>query len=557
MPDSRLWCQWQGGRSVVHQAMGVLAVCLYVAWLHADNSGLWAQGDAPRHAMNGLFWWDFLRSFPVNPVEFALSYHARYPAINPVTYPPVFYLIEGTAFAIFGPNPYVAKGLVLLFACLAGVYVMAWLRRWVSEEAGWGGVLLLLQPGVIRWSHAVMLNIPSMALGIAALYHGRRWMEAPTSRHMELAFLFGVLTIMTYFPAGLMVMVLGVWLVISRRWDLLRMPKTWVFTLLSAMIIVPWVVMAGKWAPTHLEHVLPSTATAPAPDWWKTYFDLDRWLAYVGEIPKLFSGPMLGFAALAVGFGLWLKSRRRETWMLLVWSVVCYAGLSYLDAKESRYALILTGAIVMLGVIGLAASVTWLTARLNHEADRVIGGGLAALIAFHLLSAPFTPVWAVRGFEDLVAFLGKEAPGERVFYDGSDDGVFTFYVRANDPQFTRSVVLGSKLLYASTIFANWNLTERVASTDEVTEAFRRSCGCKWLVIEETGYADEVAAARLLRAAVTGKEFQLVKSFPVALPRPSQINVYRFLPPVETPDRLTMPFPGLGRDKSFQIKPISR
>lgn len=557
MSNPRNWRHWQGGRSGVYQALGVLATCGYVAWLHSDNSGLWAQGDAPRHAMNGLFWWDFLKSFPVDPVEFALSYHARYPAINPVTYPPVFYLLEGAAFGVFGPNPYVAKGLVLMFACLAGLYVMVWLRRWVSEEAGWGGLLVSVQPGVIMWSHAVMLNVPSMALGIAALYHSRRWMDAPASSHIYLTFLFGVLTTMTYFPAGLMVLVMGAWVFVDRRWDLLRMPKTWVFTLLSVMIIVPWVVMAAQWAPGHMEHVLPSAAPATPPDWWKTYFDVDRWLVYAEKIPMLFSLPILGLSALALGVGVWRRPWRREIRLMLVWVLVCYVGLSYLEAKEARYALVLTGPMVMLGVIGLTASVTWLTARLGREADWVIGSGLTAVIVFHLLSAPFTRVPAVEGFEEVVAFLGKEAPGERVFYDGGDDGVFTFYVRADDPRFKRGVVLGSKLLYASTIFANWNLTERVASADGVTEALRTGCGCRWLAIEEKGFSDEVAAARLLRAAVTRKEFQWVKTFQVALPRSSQIRVYRFLPPIETPDTLTMPFPGLGRDKSFQLKPIHR
>ncbi len=557
MARLRAWCAWQGGRSVVYQVAGLLFVCGYVAWLHADNSGLWAQGDAPRHAMNGLFWWDFLRHFPVNPVEFALSYHARYPAINPVSYPPVFYLLEAPVFAIFGPNPYVAKGLVLLFAALAGVYVMAWLRRWVAEEAGWAGMLVLLQPGVIQWSHAVMLNVPAMALGIAALYHGRRWMDEPGSRHMELTFLFGVLTIMTYFPAGLMILAMAGWLIVERRWDLLRMPKTWVYTLLSAMIVVPWVVMAAKWAPTHVEHVLPGTAAGAPAEWWRTYIEPDRWLVYLEYFPIPFTLPILACAAIGVVWAVWDPGWRREVWLLAVWVLLCYAGLSYLEAKEPRYALIMAGALVLLAVIGVTGLLTWMTSRLHRQAGWVIGGALAALIAFHLFSAPFAKVPAVEGIEEVAAFLKQEAPGERVFYDGGADGVFTFYVRAHDPHFQHSVVLGSKLLYASTIFANWNLTERVASATDVIQAFQKSCGCRWLVIEDQGFSEEVGAARLLRAAVAGKDFRLVKTFQVLMPRPSQIRVYRFLPPADMPETLTMPFPGLGKDKAFQIKPISR
>lgn len=557
MADRKTVLKWQGGRSLFYQSLGPIGAILYVAWLHADNSGLWAQGDAPRHAMNGLFWLDFLKSCPVNPVEFALSYHARYPAINPVSYPPVFYLLEGAVFAAFGPDPYAAKALVLLFAALAAFYVMAWLRRWVAEEAGWAGMLVVLQPGVIRWSHAVMLNVPAMALGIAALYHGRRWMDAPLSRHRELTFLFGVLTIMTYFPAGFMVLVLGIWILLERRWEHLRMPATWVYTLLSAMIIVPWVIMAAKWAPTHVEHVLPGTGASVPVEWWRAYLDPDRWLFYLGQLPIPFTLPILGCAAMGVACVLWDFAKRREIRLLASWALVCYLGLSYLEAKEPRYALIMTGALVLLAVSGLRGSLSWATARLNRQPNWVIGVALAAVIAFHLFSAPFAKVPTVGGIEDVVTFLNREAPGERVFYDGGADGVFTFYVRAHDPEFRQSVVLGSKLLYASTIFADWNLTERVSSVEDVTWALQKRCGCRWLVIEEEGFSEEVGAARLLRAAVTGKDFQLIKTFQVLMPRPSQIRVYRFLPSVEIPEMLTMPFPGLGKDKTFQLRPISR
>lgn len=551
------WLRWQGGRSPVYQALGIISAVLYIAWLHLDNNGLWSQGDAPRHAMNGLFWWDFLKNFPVNPVEFALSYHARYPAINPVTYPPVFYLIEGLAFAIFAPSPYVAKWLVLAFTLLGSLYLMAWLRRWISAEAGWGGMLVPLQPGIIVWSNVVMLNVPSMALGLAAFYHLRRWMEAPASSHVYLTFLFAVLAIMTYFPSGLVVMVMGAWLVAARRWDLLKAPKTWVLTLLSAMIIVPWVVMASKWAPVHVEFVFPSGGEASELERWMAYLQLDRWSAYARDLPRLFSLPLFALAAVGVGWGVWQRRWRSEVWLSLLWWAICYAGLTYLEAKTSRYALVLTGPLMILSVVGLVATTTWLTDRLERGAGWVLGGAMAAMLTVHVLGAPSAKVPAVEGFEAVVEFLGKEAPDQRVFYDGGDDGVFTFYVRAHDPEFKRGVVLGSKLLYASAIFPTWNLTERVASSDDVTEAFRTNCGCRWLAIEEKGDSDEVAAARFLRETLTRKEFQLVKSFPVAIPRPSQIHVYRFLPPIATPDTLTMPFPGLGRDKSFQIKPINR
>src|SRR5207237_9482802 len=130
--------------------------------------------------------------------DLSLSYYLRYPVITPTAYPPGFYLLEAAGFTLLGASPFVAKGLVLVFTLEAGFYLMAWLRRWISEDAGWGGAVLLLQPGVIAWSHAVMLNIPSMALSLAALYHARRWIEAPDSRHLYATAGFIAIGIMTY-----------------------------------------------------------------------------------------------------------------------------------------------------------------------------------------------------------------------------------------------------------------------------------------------------------------------------------------------------------------------
>src|SRR5215475_2584816 len=63
--DERL--NLQGGKSLSSQVMGLLLAWLYVVWLYWGNDGLWFQGDSPRHAANGLFWWDFLTSLPLNP----------------------------------------------------------------------------------------------------------------------------------------------------------------------------------------------------------------------------------------------------------------------------------------------------------------------------------------------------------------------------------------------------------------------------------------------------------------------------------------------------------
>ncbi|HEU0050056.1 MAG TPA: hypothetical protein VFQ43_20875, partial [Nitrososphaera sp.] len=207
---------WQAGQSVFWQLTALLAVWLYVYLLHAHNDGLWFQGDSPRHAVNGLFWWDLIFRLPLHPVQFAMDYYARYPVIQPAAYPPLSYLLEGFTFSVFGASPYVAKTLVSLAAIVSGIYLVAWLRRWVAPEAGWGGLLLILQPGVIRYSNAVMLNLPSMALGLGALYHTRMWIESRGSRkHIYIATCLLVAGLLTYFPSGIVLPIIFLWILVA------------------------------------------------------------------------------------------------------------------------------------------------------------------------------------------------------------------------------------------------------------------------------------------------------------------------------------------------------
>jgi hypothetical protein len=98
-------------------------------------------------AVNGLFWWDLVHALPRDPVAYAVRYYARYPVIAPVTYPPLFYLVEGLAFAAFGSSPYVAKSLVLVFAIVAGLYTMAWAEALDWRTRRMGGCVSRIPPG--------------------------------------------------------------------------------------------------------------------------------------------------------------------------------------------------------------------------------------------------------------------------------------------------------------------------------------------------------------------------------------------------------------------------
>jgi len=537
---------WQAGTAVRWQALGLLLVWAYVVGLHASNDGLWFEGDAARHAANGIFWWDFLRHVPTPPLQFALDYYARYPMIHPIAYPPFFYLLEGVAFAVFGVSPWVAKSLVLLFALLGGAYVMAWLRRWVAAEAGWGVLLLLVQPGVILWSHTIMLNVPAMTMSLLALYYTHRWLEAPASRYLYVAAGGALLVPLTYAPAGVTLGVILAWGLLERRWGLLRDRRVRRLLLGLSLAMGPWVLLALYWAPAHFSLTFPGSAHLA---------HLDYWLYYVWQIPTLMRLETLAIAGLGILAGLWDRRWRHEARMLMVWSGVGYLGLSYLLSREARYALLLGPPCIILAVGGLHAALRALRAYGQAHWARVFGVVLSAILVLHLGLAATVKVPHIHGLQALMTFLEREAPRGFLFYDGWYAGAFTFYVRTQDARFERGVVLGNKLLYASALFADWQLTERVASVTDVVEALRTQCGCPWLVIARASRATTIAAVQHLYAALQGPEFQLVRSFPITSELVTQIDVYRFLPSALTPQERELPFPNLGVGTVLRAKPI--
>src|SRR5262249_1724283 len=141
---------------------------------------------------------------------------------------------------------------VLVFAHVAAFYMVFWLRQAVSPAAGWGGALLLLQPGVIVWSNAIMLNVPAMTLGLATLYHGRQLLDAPQSRQLYLVAVLLVLAILTYLPVAVIAFVLLAWLVVERRGTIFLQPRPWVVAGLVVLALAPWTLITLKWAPTHV-----------------------------------------------------------------------------------------------------------------------------------------------------------------------------------------------------------------------------------------------------------------------------------------------------------------
>jgi len=530
-------------RSRACQVAVVALAFLTIAALHRQNDGLWFQGDSPRHAMNGLFWWDLLTTLPRDPVEFAVRYYARYPAINPATYPPLFYFVEGLTFAAFGPSPQVAKFVVLLFGVMAGVYTMAWARRWIGPVAGWAGPFLAFMPGIVLWTNSVMLNIPAAALGLAVLYHFRRWSETARVTQLVLTLLFAAAVVLTYYQGGIVLCICAGWAAL--RWREFRLNRRALWIAAGALCTIAPVAIAIALAPVQTARHLPTLALLTRSSTWTFYWT---------TLPDVTGRPALVAGVAGLIAGSFTARWRTDAAYLAIWITALIVGLSLLPAKDPRYVLLSAPAFVLAAAIGLAVAVPHLGARRPEWQAAALAAGLAA----GFWSAARVQVPQVSGFREIATYLQEQAPRDAVLYDGPYDGLFGFYVRASDPHFERRVALGSKLLYQDGPASTFTPVQKsnVASTQDVVNLLRTRSGCRWVAIEVTRNPGSIGR-RLLREAVARPEFELIRSFPITGAGERRVDLYRSVIAVDPVAAVDLGFPSFTNREFLHIVPITR
>ena len=511
--------------------LAVLFLCwLTIVWFHWGNDGIWFQGDSPRHALNGTLFLDLAKDGISYPIEYVHQYYARYPSINPQRYPPLFYVLLALSFALFGISGIVAKCLVQFFALLLAVYTLIGIRRWIAPEAGIVAGLVLLMPGIMRWSGAVMLNLPALTLGIACLFHLRIALEQTNTRrdskHLCIAIVFAALSILIHPTVGVIIPAGGLWLLIDRRWRLFLNLK--VFAVLCCCVLVCGSVyfVLYRLSAAQFSQAAVSKARVASVIWPHFYLQVLPRLVGIWALPVAFVGFICSFK---------VAQFRRDSVRLAIATFLTLSFLQCIWAKDERYLLWACPAATWLIAHAFVAARNIERFVRNKQLGWAISaGGLLTLTTYLIGINHNNQTKSVNGFSQVANHIIKIAAGEPILYHGAYDGTFIFYTRSMDERLRQQVVLVRKLPMWKEQSVEKNVLHWIRSKskdDAINEEWLSQqisqTGCNWLLLEEKSEFEKDHLTDTIKQLAKKNEYELVKVFKVDMKTSKRkVQLYR-------------------------------
>jgi hypothetical protein len=435
-------------------ALLALAVVLIVAAVQAAvyrPSEPFYNGDETRHVMTGVFFRDLYVDRPVTHLrDYAVRYYAQYPALALLVWPPCFYAVEGMFMLAFGTSFLTAKVLVGLFAALACVYLFRLVvRTHDAPTAGLAALLLGLAPLVFDFSRQVMLEVPTLACALVALYHFLAYLDRPRRRDLALCAVATACTALTRFDGVFLLPLFVILLLAKRRLAVLCRWEV-VLTIALAVLAVAPFYGATAWAfgSAHLKAVREGTSA-----------DSTGFLAPVNFVfyPACVPAQVGWFALVPALVGLaaaLTPARRPHSWPYLALVLATYLTFVPMAEIQSRhaiywvpaFALFAADGVLIIGRRGLRLPSTMDSVRWT----RYIPAAVAILVVAGTVWLDVRrPAPYVRGYEEAARYVVEHTEqSPTCLFDSFLNGNFIYQVRRHDPGRRLWVLRGDKVFYS-------------------------------------------------------------------------------------------------------------
>jgi hypothetical protein len=470
------------------------------------------NNDETRHVMTGVFFRDFYLDLPVTHVkDYTVRYYLQYPALGLLVWPPLFYAVEGAFMLLFGTSFLVARVLLGLFALLACVYLFRLaLRTHDLFTAAVATLLFGFAPLVFTFSRQVMLEVPTLACALGAIYHLVRYLDDPRRRDLWLCCLFTAGTALMRFDGIFLAPLFLLLLVMKRRLYLLLRCEVLAAAVVAVLLVAPcYAVTAHEFGQAHLKAVKEGTMGDAA-----GFLALSNFAYYPAQVP----GQIGWFAVAPALLGLsasGLPSRRASSWPYLAMIAATYLTFTPMAELESRHAIYWVPALAVFAADGIALAATLLSEAGARGAPLrlALAGGVVLGTAWLTCKepAPF-----VRGYEEAACYVvanTHETP--TCLFDSLLHGNFIYHVRRHDPDRRLWVLRGDKVFYSVLSDPHAEYKEYAKDKDDIL-ALIHKYDPEFIVVEQPQVHFFLPMAEALREVLREhpERFRLEKTVPL-------------------------------------------
>jgi 4-amino-4-deoxy-L-arabinose transferase-like glycosyltransferase len=465
------------------------------------------NNDETRHVMNGVFMRDLLVDRPVaHPLNYAYEYYAKYPAIAVPHWPPLFYLIEGLFFLVFGISVWASRLAILGFALLGAYFWYRIAERYgSSSRALLSALIFCLLPTVMVFESVTMLEIPQVALCLGTIFFWLRWVERERAADVWAMALFAAAAMLISQKSVFLVVLLGLDLLLNRRFRLLRNWHAGAALIASLAAVLPWYLFSFRTLTTSYRRAIGDNFQHVAHLWTVLF--------YPRTLPGQLGIVLLILACIGIG---WVAFHWQSQYrFLLLWVFSAYLSFTLIREKDARHIIIWLPPLVYFALLGIEAVWPW---------RRWLWVAYGTLAVYFLVVGIRFQRPRLTGVEDAARFVMAQSSADIVYYQGRLNGDFIFYVRQLDPQKRHMVARDKQVVVTNMVYARQPL---LLASEQILDFFQ-SWGIRYIIIENK---DADPGLGVVRELLETDRFERAATFPIqtngAYGEPDGITVYRF------------------------------
>jgi 4-amino-4-deoxy-L-arabinose transferase-like glycosyltransferase len=503
--------------------LGILALFSFCVLRRLGDSSL-GYPDADRILMDGVFFRDFFFDLPwSDPYGYVKHYFAQYPALSLGYRPPFFPFVEGLFNSAFGLQMWSSRLALLAFGLVGLTAFFFTVRRMHGGPSALAATALLATtPFVLRLSWYTMGEVPVLSMALVTVFFYDRYLASGKTSHLIAAAVAAVLAVWTKQTAFFLL----IWMLLHQLTTgglvaQLRQRRVWLTIALVVIGLIP-LLLITLWLGD--QNLAQSIGMAPLlgqqafaadvlPASLAARLNPDVLLVHLEQIYQVhLTWPALGLSAVGFAWALWMRDKRVWFWVSFI--IVVYLVFTYIKGQNPRYPIFWIPAFLVLASMPLS----YLLPR-SKRGFQLYAGIVAATVAWQVFAVyQIAPKYAT-GYDEAAQFVLEHSESPTVFFDGYNNGYFTYFMRALDPARSMYVLRGDKLL-SSTSIAGRNRLEVHAKDERDIIGILEQYGVQYVVVEDKNTIKIPIHDVLRRILKQNSRFELAKAIPVDTGSPS-------------------------------------